>query len=179
MVASGPALFERLNQKPYKSHYFYVEAVIDQHIERVWSHALRIDDWMTDHRLETVAGKPTEIGHFERVYPCDIDPNVPKPHYILYGIAEIVPLKCIALEVFPEKGGSFGDAKQWMAFDSILFSDLGGKTRIAFLQIHVSPGESSDRADDTSADKSSEGDAVFRQRLLRYFDNLRRLSTET
>jgi len=173
-ATTGPALFERLNQKPYTSQYFYVETVIEQRVELIWPHALRIGDWMTDHRLQTLAGRPGEIGYFERVYPSGISADVPKPHYILYGIAEIIPFRCIALEVFPEKGGSLGDTTQWTSFDSILFSDLGDKTRVAFLQVHVSSNDN--RRDDKHSHASTEGqDTAFRERLYRYFDNLRRL----
>jgi hypothetical protein len=178
MATSGTALFERLNQKPYRSHYFYVETVIGQRIERVWQHALHIGDWMTDHRLETIAGKTGEIGHFERVYSCGITPDVPKPHYHLYGIAEIIPLKCIALEVFPERGGSYGDAKEWMDFDSILFSDQDGRTRVAFLQIHISADVNTGRLDEVHADERRKQEATGRERLYRYFENLRRLASD-
>jgi hypothetical protein len=181
MAEEGPIVdsYRTLAQKPYRSDYFYVETVIDQRIERVWQQALRIGDWMTDHRLETIAGKAGEIGHFERVYSCGITPEVPKPHYHLYGIAEIIPLKCIALEVFPERGGSYGDAKQWTAFDSILFSDLDGRTRVAFLQVHVSTEGNTDRADDAHADERREQqEATGRERLHRYFENLKRLVSD-
>lgn len=177
MVASATSLFERLDQKAYGSHYFYVETVIDQPIERVWQRALRISDWMTDHRLETIAGKTGEVGHFERVYACGIGPEVPQPHYHLYGIAEIIPLKCIALEVFPERGGSYGDAKPWVAFDSILFSEVAGGTRLVFLQIHVTLGGNNDGVDDAhAAERRKAEEATGRERLHRYFENLRRLA---
>lgn len=173
-VTTGPARFERLSQKPYTSQYFYVETVINQRVELIWPHALRIGNWMTDHRLETVAGEPGEIGYFERVYPSGIAADVPQPHYILYGIAEIIPFKCIALEVFPEKGGSLGDTTQWTSLDSILFSDLDGRTRVTFLQVHMTPN--GNRTEGAHPQQSTEGqDTAFRERLNRYFDNLRRL----
>jgi hypothetical protein len=171
---SATRLFERLDQKPYKSNYFYVEAIIDGPIEEVWRRALKIGDWMTDHRLETIDGQPGKIAHLERVYPRDTDPSVPRPHYHLYAIAELIPLKCIALEVFPEKGGSYGDPSQWIAFDSILFSDLGGRTNVGFLQIHVvTEGEHHD--DEAARQRRKKDEEIGRDRLNRYFENLRRL----
>lgn len=172
-------MFERLDQKPYGSQYFYEETIIEQPLERVWERALRISDWMKDHRLEPLAGKAGEIGHFERVYSCGIGPDVPQPQYHLYGIAEIIPLRCIALEVFPERGGSYGDAKRWVAFDSILFSEVDGGTRVAFLQVHVHPDGRSDVVDDPHAvERRKAEDATARKRLHRSFDNLRRLASD-
>lgn len=166
--------FRSLDQKPFESHYFYVETVIDHPVAKVWPQALRIESWMTDHRLETLSGTPGKVGHFERVYMREIAPTIPAPHYHLYGISEVIPLKCIALEVFPEKGGSYGNTREWMAFDSLLFTDIIDRTRVAFLQVHVNMG-GEQKEDAAARQQRMKDEAVGRDRLERYFGNLKRL----
>jgi hypothetical protein len=161
--------YRALDQKPYDSKYVLLETVLDYPIEKVWPQALKIGSWMNAHRLETLAGEAGKVGHFERVHPLKIGADVPLPHYHLYGIEKIIPFKLIALEVLPEKGGSYGETRSWASFDSILFTDLGGKTQLTFYMIDVYQGK---------------GDEAFHQRedakleragdlLKRYFDNLK------
>jgi hypothetical protein len=170
-MSAGHNVYERLDQKPYDSFYLYVETVIDQAVERVWPRALEIGRWMSAHRLETVSGQPTEVGHFERVYPRNLGPEVPEPHYHLYGIAHLIPFKLIVLEVFPEKGGSYGKTRAKLSFDSVLFTDLGGKTLVGFhmVDVHLEKRDAG-----FHAQRAQELNAV-RTLLESYFDNLRRL----
>lgn len=166
--------YARLDDKPYESHYLYVETIIDHPVEKVWPHALRIGKWMTAHQMETIAGEAGTIGHFERVFPRGLGAEVPEPHYHLYGIAEIIPLKLIAMEVFPERGGSYGKKRDWVMFDSILFTDLGSRTHIGFLLVdmHLGPDEAKDLQKLQEVEKER---ALIRQRLGEFFENLRQL----
>ena len=169
-----PAGYGSLDQKPYDSDYVHAEVIIDHPVERVWPHALRIGSWMSAHRLETVAGEPGKIGHFERVFPRDLGPEVGLPHHSVYGIAHVIPLKYIALEAFPEKGGSYGETRQWMTFDSILLSEMAGRTRLIFLVIGVHMWKGS-KEDLEQRQIKTEG---ARKLLSQYFENLKRLIDE-
>jgi hypothetical protein len=166
-----PDLRESLDHRPYESIYMLAETVIDHPVEKVWPHALDIGGWMSAHRLETRNGEPGKVGHFERVYPRDLGDDVPLPRYHLYGVAEIIPLKLIALEVLPEQGGSYGNAREWMSFDSILLNDLGGRTRLTFMlvDVHMGKGEK-----DFHARRKSELEGA-RALLEQYFENLKQL----
>lgn len=132
--------FTKLDDKSFDSHYMLEEIDIDRPIEHVWPFALSIGDWMDAHVLETVDGRANEQGHFERVYPRKLAPGTPEPLYHVYGIAHVIPLKYIALEVMPEKGGSYGKTRDYVSFDGVLLNDLGGRTRITFLFIDMHEG---------------------------------------
>lgn len=164
-------VYGSLDQKPYESFYLYVEATIEHSVERVWPHALNIGGWMSAHRLETVSGAQGHVGHFERVYPRGLGNEVPLPHYHLYGIAHIVPKKMIVLEVFPEKGGSYGNTRQKMSFDTIFLTDLATKTLVGFHMTDVHLGKGNE---ETRARRLRELSGVG-EMLNKYFDNLRQL----
>lgn len=134
-------VYEKLDDKPYESCYVHLEKILDYPVEKVWPHALNIESWMNAHRLVTIAGEPGKVGHFQRVHPRGLGEEVPLPHYHLYGIAEIIPLKLIVLEVLLEKGGSYGKTRQKMTFDSIHFTDLGGRTQIVYLLVEAHMGK--------------------------------------
>src|SRR5688572_18261145 len=104
--------YRSLAQKPFETHYLHFEATIAAPIANVWEQAVHIGRWMNDHELQTLAGTPGELGHFEKVLPRGLDENTPSPRHHYYGIAYLEPLKCITLEVFPEKGGSYGNPDQ-------------------------------------------------------------------
>lgn len=163
--------YRNLEDRPYGSLYLHVEAIIDHPLEKVWRQALDIGSWMSAHQLETIAGEPCRIGHFERVYPRGLGPDVPMPHHHLYGIVEIIPYRLIALEVFPERGGSYGVTKPWMSFDSILFTDLGNRTNVVFLMVDAHLGEH----DEDYHQRRKREVAAGRDLIDGYFDNLRRL----
>jgi hypothetical protein len=166
--------YENLDQKPYESHYLYFETTIDRPVEIVWPHALNIGSWMSAHRLETLAGEPGMVGHFERVYPHDWGGDAGLPHYHVYGVAHIVPFKYIALEVLPEKGGSYGNAREWMSFDGVLLVDLGGVTKVIFLLVDVHRGNGDkEYFDRTRKELESAGHELIGP----YFENLRRLAS--
>jgi hypothetical protein len=160
--------YKKLDEKPYRSQFLLVETEIDHPVEAVWSQAVDIASWMTNHRLETLDGESGKVGHFERVYPTGLTDAVPEPHYHLYGIAEVVPNRLLVLEVFPERGGSYGDSEippDYVGFDNLLFTDLGGKTKLSALMIETS-----------TADLSGSGtDEEKISTLTSYFDNLRAL----
>lgn len=162
--------YQSLDERPYESFYLYIEGTFDHPVDKVWPHALDIGSWMSDHRLVTLAGQPGQVGHFQRVFSRGMGPEVPLPHHHLYGLVEAIPPKMIVLEIFPEKGGSYGKARQKISFDSIILTDLGGRTHIAFhmVDVHLGRGEQ-----DFAARRKSELEAV-RGMIERYFENLRR-----
>jgi hypothetical protein len=174
MRQSEKDVYKSLHEKPYESIYLHVEATIDHPVEKVWPHALDIGSWMNAHRLETVAGEPGKVGHFQRVLPQGLGPEVPQPHYHLYGIAEIVPFKLIVLEVFPEKGGSYGKTRPKMCFDSINLTDLGGRTHVSYLLIEANLGKGDK---DFYPRRKAEIEAV-RGLIGKFFDNLRQRVAE-
>lgn len=163
--------YRSLADRPYGSLYLYVETVIDHSVEKVWPHALDIGSWMSAHGLETIDGEARKVGYLERVHPRGLGNDVPLPHYHLYGIAHIIPLKLIALEVFPERGGSYGVTKPWMSFDNILFTDLGGRTQVVFLMVDAHLGAH----DEAYVQRRSKEVAGGRDLIDGYFENLRRL----
>jgi hypothetical protein len=167
------APYRTLNDKAYRSEYLHHDTVIDCPVAELWPHVLNIGGWMSAHRLETLDGKPGEVGYFERVYPRHLSAETPEPRYHLYGIAEVVPFKCVALEVFPESGGSYGSSVNKTSFDVISLTDLGGRTHLTFLMVDVllTP-----RAGEVlhGEDKASRS-ARLRSVLDAYFNNLRAL----
>lgn len=163
--------YQSLDEKPYESIYLHVQTRIEHPVQKVWPHALNIGGWMSAHGLETVDGEPGQVGHFEKVVPRKLGTDVPLPHYHLYGVAEIIPLKLIALEVLPERGGSYGKTRQTMSFDSILLEDLGDATGLTFLMVDVYLGKGEP---DFCARRKQELNQA-RGLLEEYFDNLKRL----
>jgi hypothetical protein len=163
--------YRSLEDRPFGSFYLYVETTLDHPVENVWPHALNIGSWMSAHGLETISGESGKVGHFERVLPRGLPADVPQPHYHLYGITKIIPHKLIALEVFPERGGSYGVTKPWVSFDNILLTDLGGRTRVVFLMVDAHLGPHDEEYNERRA-----GDVEGGRDLLNgYFENLRRL----
>jgi hypothetical protein len=167
-----PEGYLSLEEKPYESHYLLVEALVGYPIEKVWPQALQIGKWMSGYRMETIHGRAGEIGHFEKVYSNAAAPGCPTPHHHYYGVAEIIPYKCIVLEVIPERGGSYGINRPRMSFDNIMFADLKERTNVQFLHIDVLMGHA-------TQDKDLERRrGLLARRLEGYFENLRRLVAE-
>jgi hypothetical protein len=132
----------------------------------VWPHVIKIGTWMTDHRLETIDGQEATVGHFERVWPKDLDETTQEPQYHLYGIVKLIPERLVVLEVFPEKGGSYGDAfypPEFVNFDAILLTGCGDTTQVSFYGIEV------------FAEHDDAYDEGIQVQINRYFDNLREL----
>jgi hypothetical protein len=166
-------VYQVLNDKPYESLYFYLETTIDHPVEKVWPHALNIGSWMSDHRLETIAGEAGKVGHFERVFPRKLATDVPQPHYHLYGVAEIIPRKLIVLEVFNETGGSYGKTREKTSFDAIHLTDIdGNRTQVGFLMIDMNLGKGDKNF---CARRKGEMEGIVRPMIERYFENLRQL----
>jgi len=162
--------YQTFEEKPYESHYLLMDTLINYPTEKVWPHALVIHNWMNAHRFEPIEGESGKVGRFERLYPSKIGVDVPSPHYHLYGIASVIPWKLIALEVMPEKGGSYGEKRPWASFDSILFTDLGDKTLLTVLMIDVLQG----KGDETAHLREDAKLERTRGLLERFFENLRR-----
>jgi hypothetical protein len=167
------APYQRFDEKPYESKYFIIDTVIDHPPEAVWPHASNIGSWMSDHRLVTLEGEPGSVGHFERVY-ADVGDDVPEPRSHVYGVAQLVPPTYIGLEVFSEKGGSYGDPREFLSFDTILLTDIGGKTKLTFLVLEVRPGEQPPISEQTREIEETFR-ASYEDRARRYFENLSRV----
>ncbi len=164
-----------LEHKPYESIYVWRETLIESPAEQVWPHALNIRGWMSAHRLETLTGEAGKVGHFEQVWPRNLGKDTPHPHYHLYGVAEVIPYRYIALEVMPEEGGSYGNSREWMSFDGIFINECGGKTRVTFLMIdaHLGKGDK-----DFHARRKQELDTFMDEFMTQFFENLKRLVRE-
>jgi hypothetical protein len=163
--------YRNLDDKPYESLYLHAETIIEHPVQKVWPHVLNIGGWMSAHSLETLAGEPGTVGYFEKVLPRNLGAEVPLPHYHLYGIAEIIPFKLVALEVMPEKGGSYGKTRQYTSFDSILLADFGKSTHLTFLMVDVYAGKGEP---DFCARRKQELKQA-RVLLEQYFENLKQL----
>lgn len=165
--------YQSLAEKPYESEYLVHDTIIDCPVTQLWPHLLNIGGWMSAHDLETIDGKAGQVGFFERVHPRKLAEDAPEPHYHLYGIAEIIPHKCVALEVFPEAGGSYGSKAEKTSFDTIILTDLGERTQLTFLMIDVLLSKAN------GAVLHAEEKEARSQRLAAvldgYFDNLRGL----
>lgn len=164
--------YESFDQRNYESVYLHTGTIIEHPIEKVWPHALNIGKWMSAHGLETVAGEPGKVGHFERVFPRGLSEDLGQPRYHLYGVAEIIPFQLIALEVLPERGGSYGNTREWMSFDSIIFTDLGQRTKLTFHMIDVHLGKG---GPDFQKQKKAELEEAGGRLLTQYFENLKQL----
>lgn len=160
--------YASLDQKPYHSLYLHAATTIPHPVARVWPHALNIGGWMSAHRLEPLAGEPGKVGFFERVYPAGLGDEFGYPRYHLYGITEIVEHKYIALEVFPEKGGSYGSNVERLSLDSILLTPVGDQTHLFFVMIDLTLSAFDDDFRQRQAREHALGQALIRQ----YFDNL-------
>jgi hypothetical protein len=160
-----------LKQKPYQSDYLLVDTVVDHPVGRVWTQVLDIGSWMDAHELVTLEGRSGQVGHFERVLPRGLGADVPEPHYHLYGVAKILPHRMLALEVIPERGGSYGEAHEWASFDTILLTDLNERTHLSFLMVDVNFGPGSSDSQKAQAEKVEQG----RKLIYSYFDNLKAL----
>jgi hypothetical protein len=162
--------YTSLGAKPYDSFYLYLETTLNHPISRVWPHVLNIGGWMSAHPLETIDGKAGEVGYFQRVYPAAATSG-PAPNYHLYGISEIVPLKHVVLDVFPENGGSYGNDRPRMSFNTISTTEIDGRTVVGYQMIDVHLGRG---GDEFCARRTREMQGV-RELLLKYFDNLKQL----
>lgn len=163
--------YKSLAEKPYQSLYLQADTTIPHSVEKVWSHVLNIGGWMSAHRLEPIAGEPGKVGFFERVYPAGLGDEFGYPRYHLYGITEIIPQKYIALEVFPEKGGSYGSNVERMSLDSVVLTAVGEQTHLFFVMIDLTLGEVDEAFRQRQQREHSLGQALIRQ----YFDNLKAL----
>jgi hypothetical protein len=161
-------MFQHLGDKPFTSHHSLFERTFPANVEQVWRQALRIGVWMNDHDLETLSGDAGQPGHFERVVPRNIEHRYPPPRYHYYGVAHLVPQKLIVLEVFPEKGGSYGIPKEYIGVDSILLTPLDDRnTRVAVLLSMITPGPAQ-----ASSPSVEDEESTTRAQIERYFDNL-------
>jgi hypothetical protein len=148
-------LYTSLEQKPFLSHYLFVDAVIDHPVQKVWPFALDLPGWMSaHHRWEQIAGEAGEAGVLWRLWPTVeyVGQETPPPNYHLAGIQRLVPHKFIGLEVFMEKGGSYGGMipEDHVGLDNLLFADLGDKTLVTALFIEETKTQLVGREDEAS-----------------------------
>jgi hypothetical protein len=161
--------YKDASERPFHSHHLYLETVVAHPVERVWPAAIDLPAWAANnHRYETIAGNPGELGHLFRLWPLQLNERAPTPRYHLAAVAKVIPLELFCLEVFPEQGGTPYIPADYRGFDNFVFTDLGDATKITILNIG------------TSRDVLEVG-ASEEQRLAafqRHFDNLRRLVDE-
>jgi hypothetical protein len=163
-----PDRYATIDDRPFHSHYLYVETIIDHPIEKVWPHALLIDKWANNnHRYETVVDTGGGVGHLWRLYYQSVPEGTPEPHYSFTGITYVIPHKLVGYEVFPEKGGSYGGMipLDYRGFDTMVVDDLGGRTKVAVLVISTSENP-------IDVGRSDEDRAAA---FYAHFDNLRTL----
>jgi hypothetical protein len=166
-----PERYRSLDEKPFDSHYMWEEIDIDAPVETVFGFALRIGDWMDAHILESVDGVAGHVGHFERVFPRELPSGTGHPHHHVYGIAHIIPNRYIALEVMPERGGSYGETRPWTSFDGITLTDLGDAgTRVVFLLIDSHEGRGTD---DSRAERATFIEGMRTQLIVPYLHRLK------
>jgi hypothetical protein len=171
-------VYTEFDQKPFTADYTYTEQIVDHPVAEVWEHALDIPAWMSaNHEWEPIAGEPGKVGYFWRISPREhyvpADDPLPEPRYHVIGISKVIPHKLIVVELWPEKGGSYGNRfmpEDDAGFGALIFTDLGDKTCITALNIHTAHREPDQPHPDTSiSDEEKAGP------FAGHFDNLRKL----
>jgi hypothetical protein len=170
--------YTTLDQKPFTADYTYTEQIIDHPVAKVWEHALDIAAWMSaNHEWEPIDGEPGTVGYFWKISPREHyvpgDEPLPEPRYHMIGITKIIEHKLIEVEVFPEKGGSYGNRfmpEDDRGFGPLFFTDLGDKTCVTALIIHTAH-----RTPDQPHPDTSVPDDVKAGPFAGHFDNLRKL----
>lgn len=172
------ASYETVDQRPFFTHYVWADVDIDQPIEKVWEQALNIPSWMgANHEWEPLDGETGKPGMLYRIWPRrhylvenGVEGECPPPHFHFVGIAKVIRHKLIGVEVWPEKGGSYGGLVEssHKGLDNLVFTDLGGRTNIKGLFIAVEDPKPEQHID------TSEEENIAANVML-HFDNLRKL----
>jgi hypothetical protein len=170
--------YTALDQKPFVSDYTYTEQFIDHPVAEVWPYALDLPAWMSaNHEWEPIAGERGEVGYFWRISPRRhyVASELPlaEPHYHVIGLSKVIEHKLIVVELFPEKGGSYGDRfmpADDRGFGPLMLTDLGERTCITALNIHTAA-----REPDQPHPDASMPDEVKAEGFAGHFDKLRRL----
>jgi hypothetical protein len=171
--------YETVDERPFDTHYVWADADFDHPIETVWEQALDIPSWMgANHEWEPVTGETGKPGMLYRLWPrkhylveSGVEGECPPPHFHFVGIARVIRHKLIGVEVWPEKGGSYGGLVEasHKGLDSLVFTDLGGgRTNVKGLFIAVE-----DRKPDQHIDTSEEENIAAN--VMLHFDNLRKV----
>jgi len=168
--------YTAVTERPFNTRYTWAEAVIDHPAENVWPYAVDLPLWMpANHEWEPIAGETGKVGMLYRLWPRKHyvgGDECPPPHYHWVGIAKLIKHKLIGVEVWTEKGGSYGDRfvpPSYRGLDNILLTDLGdGRTNVRGLFIATmdpEPGQELDTNDE----------AVTADNVMLHFDNLRKV----
>jgi hypothetical protein len=171
--------YETVDERPFDTHYVWADADFDHPIETVWEQALDIPSWMgANHEWEPITGEPGKAGMLYRLWPrkhylveSGVEGECPPPHYHFVGIAKVIRHKLLGVEVWPEKGGSYGGLVEaaHKGLDSLVFTDLGnGRTNVKGLFIAVE-----ERKPDQHIDTSEEENIAAN--VMLHFDNLRKV----
>jgi hypothetical protein len=157
------SFYTSLGEKPFDSHYDWREIDIAAPVSTVFARARHISEWMNAHEIVSIHGIPGEAGHFGRVFPRNLSPGTPEPRHHLFGIAYLVPDRFIGIEVFNERGGSYGKTNGWLALDGIIFTSLDSRrTRVAFLITDLHEGApSTNESEARAAEMASLGDNLL------------------
>jgi hypothetical protein len=179
MVSKLELNYTSVDQRPFNTDYVWAEAVIGHPIETVWRHALDFPAWMfANHEWEPIAGETGKPGMLWRLWPRRhyVGDDCPAPHYHFVGIAKIIRHKLIAAEVWPEKGGSYGDRfvpPSYRGLDNILLTDLGGgRTDIRALFIATMDAQPGQQIDTSEEDEPA-------QNVMLHFENLQKVIAGT
>jgi hypothetical protein len=162
-----------VEQRPFGTSYVWAETVLDHPVETVWPVALDLPLWMNaNHEWEQIAGEQGKPGVLYRLWPRHhyVGDDCPPPHYHWVGIAKVIRPKIIGVEVWAEKGGSYGDRfvpPSYKGLDNLILTDLGGRTHMCGLFIAVTDPQADQQVDATE-------DQAPAANVQTHFDNLKR-----
>jgi hypothetical protein len=159
--------------RPFNTHYVWAEAVLDHPVEKVWEVAVDLAAWMpANHEWEVISGEVGKVGVLYRIWPRKHyvgGDECPPPHYHWVGIAKLIRHKLIGVEVWPEKGGSYGDKfvpASYRGLDNVLLTDLGdGRTNVRGLFI-ATMDQQADQELDTNEEEE------LKENVMLHFENL-------
>jgi hypothetical protein len=171
--------YTSVDARPFSTHYVWAEADIEHPVEKVWDFAVDLPLWMgANHEWEPLAGELGKAGMLWRIWPrrhyvaeSGLDPDdLAPPRYHYVGIAKVIRHKLIGVEVWTERGGSYGGAlhESHTGLDSLLLTDLGGRTNVRGLFIAVEDPKPEQHVD------TSEEEQLAANVML-HFENLRKL----
>lgn len=170
--------YTMLDQKPFTADYTYTEQIVHHPVAKVWEYALDLPAWMSaNHEWVPVSGEPGTVGYFWKISPREHyvpgDQPLAEPRYHVIGISKVIRNKLIIVEIFPEKGGSYGNRfmpEDDRGFGQLILTDLGEKTCITAVNIHTaSRGPDQPHPDTSISDEEKAGP------FAGHFDNLRKL----
>jgi hypothetical protein len=175
--------YTSVDARPFSTHYVWAEAFLEHPIEKVWEYAVDLPLWMgANHEWEPLAGETGKAGMLWRIWPRrhyaaenGMDPdNVPPPRYHFVGITKVIRHKLLGIEVWTEKGGSYGTAidPSHRGLDSVLFTDLGNRTNARALFIGVEKPKPEQTLDTSDEEQVAANVMLHFQNLEKLLDGI-------